>query len=527
MAATQVVPPEQRTATSAVIDPTMIKEKRGGLRWSRILGGIVVLVLLVVFAAPLHRELRFPILPQDEGLLLVYPTQVLAGAIPNHNFESVYGILNIWFIAAGFKIAGASVAVERTIGILYRAVVVGSVVTIVWRRQGPLVALFAGGISTILMTGTLGLAAYAWFGGLAFLSLGVLFLDVGIRGSLRPAYLLVSGISLGLAIGMRLDLAVAALLFLVAAALTYRSSLKFLAIGAAIGLSPLYVNIIQAGLASVVRDQVLNPVFVSGPSRRLSLDSLTWHNQALLWLCVLAAIGSIAVGVMARWGFSASAHRDAAFLLPCGAIELGLLPETFQRSDTLHLALVACFVLPLSLLVPSSLLRVASSTRSAKVWPPVIFAALLVGLAAPFFGSTYWSEATAAFVSEPQHNVGNDHRTVPVDSAQQQAALQALLRRLDGMASPGQRVFVGPLDLRTANYNDTYIYFLLPDLTPGSYYLEMNPGEANGRASRLASDLKADDYLILTSSYDLARDPDPARDSGRMPQTRSSRPSSG
>ena len=60
-------------------------------------------------------------------------------------------------------------------------------------------------------------------------------------------------------------------------------------------------------------------------------------------------------------------------------------------------------------------------------------------------------------------------------------ALSTILHQVDSRAHPGQRVFVGPLDLRTANYNDTFIYFLLPNLTPGSYYLEMDPGVANGK----------------------------------------------
>jgi hypothetical protein len=63
-------------------------------------------------------------------------------------------------------------------------------------------------------------------------------------------------------------------------------------------------------------------------------------------------------------------------------------------------------------------------------------------------------------------------------------------------------VFVGPADLRFANYNDTYLYHLLPQFTPATYYLEMNPGAANASDSRLAADVNSADWLILTARWD-------------------------
>ena len=73
---------------------------------------------------------------------------------------------------------------------------------------------------------------------------------------------------------------------------------------------------------------------------------------------------------------------------------------------------------------------------------------------------------------------------------------------MDAVSRPGQRVFVGPANLRRTNYNDTFLYALLPELTPASYFLEMNPGSANRRGSRLASDLATADVVVLTTAYD-------------------------
>ena len=79
---------------------------------------------------------------------------------------------------------------------------------------------------------------------------------------------------------------------------------------------------------------------------------------------------------------------------------------------------------------------------------------------------------------------------------------EAALRRVDRVAQPGDRVFVGPVDLRRTNYGDSFLYYLLPRLRPASYYMELNPHTANEPGSSLAADLRRADVLLLTSLYD-------------------------
>lgn len=67
---------------------------------------------------------------------------------------------------------------------------------------------------------------------------------------------------------------------------------------------------------------------------------------------------------------------------------------------------------------------------------------------------------------------------------------------------PGQRLFVGPADLRRTNYNDTFIYYMLPHLQPATYFLEMNPGSANRPDSSLATDIASADWLVLNREFD-------------------------
>jgi hypothetical protein len=66
----------------------------------------------------------------------------------------------------------------------------------------------------------------------------------------------------------------------------------------------------------------------------------------------------------------------------------------------------------------------------------------------------------------------------------------------------GRRLAVLPGDVTSAFYGDTYLYFLAPRFAPSTYYLEMNPGVANGVGSRLADDLRHTDFVVLDPRYD-------------------------
>ena len=191
----------------------------------------------------------------------------------------------------------------------------------------------------------------------------------------------------------------------------------------------------------------------------------------------------------------------AALLLAIGAFDLGILPEAFQRNDQLHLALVACFILPAAVLLPAWPRRMGKGPLAVN-WLPVVIGIVVLLMAEPYYGTNYWSAAKPGARQRVEHLVINEGRSVPVASASDQKDLTAILKEVDARSRPGQRVFVGPLNLRTANYNDTFIYFLLPQLVPGSYYLEMNPGVANAQGSQLTVDLGQDNMLILTSTYD-------------------------
>jgi hypothetical protein len=64
-------------------------------------------------------------------------------------------------------------------------------------------------------------------------------------------------------------------------------------------------------------------------------------------------------------------------------------------------------------------------------------------------------------------------RSFPMSSPQTALTLGKIFDRLDALAKPGERLFVGPADLGRTNYNDTFIYYMMPQLQPATYFLEM------------------------------------------------------
>lgn len=460
-----------------------------GVRFASRPQWVSISCLTLAVLAPLRFEFRAVVLSQDEGILLAYPVQILHGAVPNLSFESVYGAVSLWTIASSFKIFGYSLASERGVALIYWVILIGSMSVLVGRRRGTILGTLSGLVTILLLVSDVGLVAYAWIGAVALGALGMVLLDSA-EQSRRPVLLLMSGVCFGLSVAFRLDLVVAVTLVTALIATRSRRRCWWFFSGILIGLIPVAINAVQAGLSSVIRGQFLQPVFATEPGRRLPISGLTHPAQIVLVLSVVAVAGIIATGV------SSLRSDQSCLLLAVGLFDLGLLPEMFQRFDVIHVAFVACVVLPSALLVPA--------LRPAK-WAagPVVAGGLIVAIC-PFVLSPYFATVAQSLGvrSTPSFLVNNHGRSTLVASRDDQRHLSALLAAIDVRANPGQRVFVGPDDLRRTNYNDTYLYFLLPQLTPGSFYLEMEPGVANAPSSHLAHDLRTNDWLVLTSAYD-------------------------
>jgi hypothetical protein len=105
-------------------------------------------------------------------------------------------------------------------------------------------------------------------------------------------------------------------------------------------------------------------------------------------------------------------------------------------------------------------------------------------------------------------------RQFPIASKQLAAFTQEVIHQLERLASPGQRLFVGPSDLRRTNSNCSFFYHLFPELPPATYFIEMNPFSANRPGSRLAADIESADWLILDHRWNQWTEPNASQEYG-------------
>jgi hypothetical protein len=512
----------------------------GGLRgWLRRHGWVVpTLVVGLVIAAPLRGVFRAPGAPMEEGFMLVFPERLLRGDIPNKDYLHLYGPGSIWVLAGFFKVLGVSLWTERLVGILQLVGLIGGV-TYVGYRWGRYAAALCGAVTAIIIIPPIGVTALAWVGGLA---LAVWSVAVAARaldaGHERRRTLLVAGLLAGLALLFRPDVIVCLGLALGALFLWALDGpgRRRLALGLGLGVSPYLVHLALAGPGNAVRGMVVEPVFELRPGRRLPFppptdDYTSFLNRAFafrrfpwplpvfrqpmqiaVWFWVLVAVTVVLLAI-ALWAKRAGSPHGWR-LVALSLLALGLLPQVVQRSDTAHLSWVSC--VPFGLL-PAFLAEAGRLAGARRVVTGVaMLAPLGLMLLFPHFTYRWYADYAAQSVNYDRHVYSVDHRgrSFYYGRADVPPAAEAMLDDVEALTEPGQRVIVGPGDFRKTPYSESYLYYLLPQLVPGTRYIEMDPGMANADDSGLADELRAADVVILSTMYDNWVEPNTSRDVG-------------
>ena len=436
-------------------------------------------------------------LQMDEGAVVAYASEVLDGGLPHRDFLTFYGPVNPWIVAAAFVVAGESVATERVVGLLYRLVIVLSLFVLGLRLGGLLAGVLSGVVAAWLMSEEL-VWAYSTYGALAFGLLAVVLAAVAAgRAQDERAKLLflAAGAAGGISVLVRFDFAPA----------VFVSALPFLApvpsrlrawYGVGLVLtSAIYVpHLALVGWSRVER--LLVDISVAGRERRLPLPSVVEEPGALLAASAVASVGFVVLGaILSRRG----EREGGPLLFALGLFSCALAPLALFRADLVHVRPFA--VVPLSLL-PAVVLFIIG--RPGWVGPRVR-AAMTVVVAAAAVLPAFYDGDTKLQRAEDLRGIRTAERGFYDDDS---PGAPAVVERARTLAEPGDRLFVGMKDLRRAEYVPTYMYFLLRDLEPASYYMEMNPGAANREGSGLADELRRADWIILTTEYDFRRDSD-------------------
>ncbi|HVE18774.1 MAG TPA: hypothetical protein VNB52_06805, partial [Ilumatobacteraceae bacterium] len=212
-------------------------------------------------------------------------------------------------------------------------------------------------------------------------------------------------------------------------------------------------------------------------------------------------------------------HSARAATLLCGALfSVGVVPQALQRPDSTHLSWVTCISFPLLILAVVEYMRQRRprSTQRQLVTAGVATAVALTFVVAPLFTFRYYLLHTRVSVGNVQtpFPVSRNGRRFYLGDFGPYLASRDVIADLGKMSKPGERLLVGPSDLRRTWYSDAFFYYMFPELTPATYFIEMDPGLANAPGSRLASEVASSDWVILTGFWDGWREPNSSMDFG-------------
>jgi hypothetical protein len=267
---------------------------------------------------------------------------------------------------------------------------------------------------------------------------------------------------------------------------------------------------VLAGPVQVVENLVIDALFRSGPQSSLPLPALSDPAGKLLLLLLGAVAATIACAAVAWWRapWDPEARRIASFAL----LSIGLLPQALGRAESLHILHVGAVTVALLPAAASSRLVLEGLPAAARQ----LVAAGVAGIAVLGLAQTWLDGVEAnyrrALGSSPdpvtasydrrENWVERGDRSFPFGSPESAAAVDAMLVAVGELSSPGDRLVVGPEDLRRTFYSQTALYHLLPELEPATYHLTMAPGTANREGARLPEDIAAADVVVLGTGSD-------------------------
>ena len=462
-----------------------------------LLCAVVILIVMV----PLSRAFDAVGIPMDEGSLLVYPELISKGELPYRDFETFYGPANLWVLSGAYSLFSPNIFVERSVGLAYRILILLALFRI-GQRWNSFLAAGCTLLGGVLLLPTL-LPAHAWMGALTCGLWSILLLES--TETARRTFL--AGALAGLSLLFRQDLGPALVLSAIPLLLPKSGTMRrhYLA-GFSFALLPLVCLTLAVGPREILNNLFLFPVVYSNPGRHLPILSAERLVLSLFFLHLTAVITNVSIAGLAV--FRDRSDMRSRLFLSLALFGLGLTHQVVQRLDLLHVTFAA--IISVSLLPLSVFILLRWKTPEGSPWlrdAALALAAVVVfvGILSPELAFYFRNDATAAVCGNSARTafVSVHGRSFPVSNEEEAILVTRLLRNLEGAAAPGERLFVGPADLRRTNLNDTFLYHLLPELRPASYFLEMNPGCANRPNSRLASDVASADWLVLNHLLDF------------------------
>lgn len=480
--------------------------------------------------------------------MLAFPQRLLAGERPHVDFLHLYGPASLYVLAGAFKVFGATIQSERFVGFLQ---LVTAIVGVAWfaRPWGRWVASCMSMVAIGMCFWPLGLTAMAWNGAVAWGMLMLVFLRRSLfRVGSGRFDLIIAGFCGAVALAYRPDLAAAVALALGALFVVGRDSspgsrpgFRPILLGAAPVIVASGAFVLWVGIGTAWNGMFVEPVFHLRGGRSLPVPPSWGHRDGFLqraellahikwplpmidpshqiflwfWAVVIGAFAPLVI-MIRRWRQGHRTPADASLLIASSFI-LGLLPQALQRPDTTHLAWVSYISLPIGLLVIVHCWRNSHWPRSTGPMIAALTTVLLFGVIAPYYplrGSTELFRKAVGAQPVGGHRVERGQYSYYLAAPETARDAQTLFDHLDAVAKPGDRLFVGPRDLRYTNYSDAYIYGMFPDLKPATRYIEMDPGVTNTATSGLAREVESADWAVLSATAETWREPNSSATAG-------------
>ncbi len=444
----------------------------------------------------------------DEALLLVFPELLLHGKVPYRDFETFYGPANLWILAAAFRVFGATVEIERIVGLTYRFALFAALYFAL-RRWGKAAAIGVVMIAAFALL-PLGSVANAWIMALALTVVSTALMTKQLMAlDDQSSAAAIGGFVAGVAILFRVDLAPAILASAAVLLWALKPSRRYAyGIGLLAGGLPLVISLLTAGLRNVIDNVFLYPVIHTSAGRRLPLFGR--GSEIAIYPLVIAGAAALTLSLGAFIAWKRRGDRESVCVLAFGCLSVFTVPQALQRADYFHAAMIAPVTIALLPALAAAVVKLLNKSALASSLAILVTMACFSALwsVAPqsteIFSNIVGNQLVTSEIPECMARGGN--RKFPLSSPDDAQAVTKICAAISRKSHAGERLFVGPRDLRRTNYNDVYFYYLLPQLTPASYFIEMNPLSANRPNSRLASDIATADWIILDSQLDLFRE---------------------
>jgi 4-amino-4-deoxy-L-arabinose transferase-like glycosyltransferase len=475
----------------------------------------------------------------EEAFMMVFPERMMKGDLPNRDFLHLYGPGSLQVLMGWYKVVGISLESERTFGLIQHLGIIFALFALA-RPWGRIAAACVAGLAVFYVLTPIGLTAMAWNGGLALCLWSIVF-ALRARTLANPRRsLITAGLLAGVAMTYRPDLALA-LVIVYGWYLWRNPRWRTFVLAVVVGMLPMWVHVALVGPSTAFRGMVIDPVFKLRAGRELprppswshldgslqaiaelvppwwKLPALSAPKELFLWFFAMLIVPVVLVWVALRLWRRSPTPRAATLL--CGALfSVGVAPQALQRPDSTHLSWVTCISFPLLILAVFEYVRDRwpRTTQRQRIGAGVATTVVLTFVVAPLFTFRYYLLHTRVSVGNVQtpFPVSRHGRRFYLGDFGPYLASRDMIADLDAMSKPGQRLLVGPSDLRRTWYSDAFFYYLFPELTPATYFIEMDPGLANAAGSRLASEVASSDWVILTSFWDGWREPNSSMDFG-------------